>query len=107
MSAEAARIISKIKSKGQAGGTPMALGTIKGVSPLTLQLDDVDFEISKGLLVNHSLLQHSRSGNISSSEISLSNATISVSGALTSGDRVLVARVSNACNVILCKVVSG
>lgn len=106
MSAESARILKKIIEKVPGGGTPLALGTIESVAPLSVQLDDVDFTISKGLLVNSLLLQHSRRGSASASPVGLSNATFTMEGVLAKNDRVLVARISNACNVIVCKVVS-
>ncbi len=106
MSAEAARIIKRITEKAPVGGSSLVLGTIKSMSPLTLQLDGVDFDISKGILVNASLLSHSRNGSVSGTPVSINNARISMDADLRAGDRVAVAQISNACNVIVCKVVS-
>ena len=76
------------------------------MAPLSIQLDDVDYVISKGLLVNPLLMQHSRRGSASASPVSLNNATFTMDGILARNDRVLVACISNSCNVIVCKVVS-
>lgn len=105
MSAEAARIIKRIAEKAPAGSSPLTLGTIKSMSPFTLLLDDVDFDISKGILVNSLLLAHTRSGSVSGSPVSINNAKISMYADLKAGDRVAVAQISNACVVIVCKVV--
>lgn len=107
MSAEAARMISCLRKKTPGGATLFELGTIKSVAPLMLRLDDVDFDISKGILINSSLLQHTRSGSVSGSPVSINNATITMKGDLAPGDRVAAIRMNSACTVIVCKVVSA
>ena len=66
MSAEAARIISKISGRKQTSGFEPMLGTVSAISPLTVKFDDVGFDVSAGLLVNSSFMGHKRKGDITS-----------------------------------------
>lgn len=82
MSAEAARIISRISGRKSGAGSGVLLGTVKAVSPLTVKFDEVGFDITTGLLVNSMLLGHQRTGNISSPAMSLPSSKINFDGGL-------------------------
>lgn len=85
MSAAAVKIINSLRAKSKDDKENMYLGTIKSASPLVLQLDDVGFEISRGLLVNSDYQEKGIAG----------------------GDRVLAIGISNSCYIVLCKLVSA
>lgn len=113
MSNEAARILRRMKRNlSELGSWPM-LGTISSVSPIALQLDDVSFEITSGILVNEGLLKRSEKGSATgyasfrgeSGNISIDNMGYNFSGRLAKGDRVLVNMINESCFVIVCKVV--
>lgn len=107
MSAEAARIISKISGRKQTSGFEPMLGTVKSISPLTVKFDDVGFDVSSGLLVNSLFMGHTRKADISSLVMSLSDAKINFEGGLSAGDRVAGVAVGGTQYVLLCKVVSA
>lgn len=107
LSAEAARIISKISGRKSTAGTGVLLGTVKAASPLTVKFDEVGFDISTGLLVNSLLLGHQRTGNISSPAMSLPNSKINFDGGLAVGDRVAGVAAGGSQYIILCKVVTA
>ena len=100
MSAEAARIISKISGRKQTSGFEPMLGTVSAISPLT-----VKFDVSAGLLVNSSFMGHKRKGDITSPVMDLPDSEIEFKGALSAGDRVVGVAVGGTHYVILCKVV--
>lgn len=112
MSNEAAKILRKVSEKTKGSGNSPMLGTVKSVSPMVLQLDDVSFEITSGILVNEGLLSRSEGGSLNgtasfageSGSISIYNAGYSFSGRLSAGDRVLVIMLDEGCFVIACKV---
>lgn len=81
MSAEAARIISSIKSTNRQDDN-IWLGSVTSTAPLTLQLDDISYPVSEGILLNKDM------------------------DTLSTGDNVLVICINKACHIILCKVVS-
>lgn len=105
MSAEAARIISKISGRKQISGFEPMLGTVSAISPLTIKFDDVGFDVSAGLLVNASFMGHKRMGDITSPVMDLPDSEIEFKGALSAGDRVVGVAVGGTHYVILCKVV--
>lgn len=104
MSAEAARIISRISGRKSNGDTGIMLGTIKSLSPLTVKFDDIGFDVNS-LLVNSLLMKHTRTGDITSHVMGLPDASIHFDGGLSAGDRVAGAAVGGSLYVILCKVV--
>lgn len=105
MSAEAARIISRISGRKQTSGFEPMLGTVTGVSPLTVKFDNVGFDVSAGLLVNSLLMNHKRKGDITSPAMSLPDSEIEFKGGLSAGDRVVGVAVGGTHYVILCKAV--
>lgn len=105
MSAEAARIISKISGrKGKSNG--VVLGNVKSVLPLTVTFDDVDFDVSSGLLVNSLFLSHQRTADITTPIVNMPDAKIDYDGVFTVGDRIAALAAGGSQYVILCKVVS-
>lgn len=111
-SAESARIISRIRSGTKQESGQIVLGTVLSVEPISLQLDGIDFVVTTGILINEKFLEHEKKEVVITGDGSLSN----VSGKFTlkkgivkekmylkEGDRVVVARINNACFVILCK----
>lgn len=106
MSSEAARIIQKISNR-KPKEKKIFLGIIKAISPLTLKLDDIGFDITSGLLVNSSLFENRKTGNIRTQEQTFWDVEISMDSCLKVGDRVVAVQLSNACYVILAKVVKG
>lgn len=112
MSNEAAKILRKVSEKTKGSDNSPMLGTVKSVSPMVLQLDDVSFEITSGVLANEGLLSRSEGGSLSgtasfsgeSGGISIYNAGFSFGGRLSAGDRVLVIMLDEGCFVIVCKV---
>lgn len=107
MSAEAARIISKISGRKQTSGFEPMLGTVWAISPLTIRFDGVGFDVSAGLLVNSSFMDHKRKGDITSSVMDLPDSEIEFKGVFSEGDRVVGVAVGGTHYVILCKVVSA
>lgn len=112
MSNEAARILRRMnKNSAGAGNTPM-LGTIVKVNPLELQLDDVSFTITSGILVNEGMINRTEAGSLSGSasfagesgRISISGIGYNFHGRLKAGDRVLVNMINESCFVIVCKL---
>lgn len=112
MSNEAARILRRMnKNSAGAGNTPM-LGTVIKVNPIELQLDDVSFTITSGVLVNEGMISRSEGGSLEgnasfsgeSGRISISGLGYSFNGRLKAGDRVLVNMINESCFVIVCKV---
>lgn len=106
MSAEAAKIISKISGRKSSTNTKIILGTVKAISPLTVKFDGIDFDINS-LLINSFLLEHNRTGNASTSSMDLPDLKIQFDGELSIGDRVAGAEVGGSLYVILCKVVKA
>lgn len=106
MSAEAARIISKISGRKRISGFEPMLGTVQSLSPLTIKFDDVGFEVSTGLLINSLFLEPKKEDDITSVNMNLSDAKIDFKSSLAAGDRVVGVAVGGTHYVILCKVVS-
>lgn len=104
MSSEAARIIQKISNR-KPKEKNIFLGIIKETSPLTLKLDDIAFDITSGLLLNSTLLEHRKTGIIQTQEQTFCDVKINVDSSLEVGDRVVAVKLSNACYIILAKVV--
>lgn len=112
MSNKAASIIRKISQNTEGSGVQPMLGTIKSVSPLILQLDDVSFEVTSGVLVNEGLLPRTEGGSLrgsasfagESGNISIDKAGYSFSWRLSAGDRVLVIMINEGCFVVACKL---
>lgn len=82
MSAEAAKIIQILSKRNSAKERGAVLGRIVSASPLKVKFDDIDFELSSGLLINSALQ-------------------------IKPGDRVIGMAVSGTQYAILCKVVSA
>lgn len=106
MSAEAAKIISKISGRKNSTNTKIILGTVKAISPLTVKFDGIDFDINS-LLINSFLLEHNRTANATSSTMDLLDLKIQFDRELSVGDRVAGMEVGGSSYVILCKVVKA
>lgn len=76
----AARILRHFKYSQSASQENLMLGTITSVSPIKLSLDDVEFEITSGILIDESIVD------------------------INIGDRILVAMINVSTIIIISKV---
>ena len=80
MSNAAARILRHFKVP-QSTSENLILGTITSVSPIKLSLDDVEFEVTSGILIDESIID-----------------------SINIGDRILVAMINVSTIIIISKV---